>query len=166
MESSKSEIVQSSDRSNANVLFDWCLHFAFRIARAGRWAPTLLFLIAACTGESTNQERSSNSRGDYELMRIALEGLTARYPEAADTAVGDRVLVSVYCSVVHGKPVPAEFGMFSPEGDREVRVLVLDFVQEHQDASTGLSKEERIQALWGDSWKTDVYLRPRDCNRS
>jgi hypothetical protein len=56
--------------------------------------------------------------------------------------------------------------MFSPEGDREVRSIVLGFVERTRDATVGLSKEERIEALWGDSWKTDVYLRPSDCDRA
>jgi hypothetical protein len=140
--------------------------FIFRITGACRWALILPLLLVGCSGGNTDQERSPSARGDYEAVRVALERLSARFPEATDTAVQDSVLVSVYCAVVHGQPVPADFDMFSPEGDREVRSIVLSFVERTRDATLGLNKEERIEALWGDSWKSDACLTPSDCDRA
>jgi len=127
-------------------------------------ALILLFVLTGCTGEGTTEQPSRDRAEDYESLRFAVERLSGRYPEATDTAVRDHVLVSVYCSVVHGKPVSRKFGMFSPAGDRAVRSRVLGFVLRNRDATSGLTEKERIEALWGDSWGEEVYLQPSDCN--
>jgi hypothetical protein len=53
--------------------------------------------------------------------------------------------------------------MFSRAGDRAVRSLVLSFVLRARKATDRLTEEERIQAVWGESWGEDVYLEPTDC---
>jgi hypothetical protein len=126
-------------------------------------ALILLLCVAGCMGE-TSEERSPSPLRDYESLEAAVELLGARYPEATDTAVRDQVLVSVYCSVVHGEPVPRQFGMFSPAGDRAVRSRVLAFVVPKRNETSGLTEEERIEAVWGESWGEDVYLQPSDCH--
>jgi hypothetical protein len=125
-------------------------------------ALILLLCVAGCMGES-GEEGLPSPLQDYESLEVAVELLGARYPEATDTAVRYHVLVSVYCSVVHGQPVPREFGMFSPAGDRAVRSRVLAFVLPKRTETSGLAEEERIEAVWGDSWGENVYLQPSDC---
>jgi hypothetical protein len=128
-------------------------------ATAKATTALLLSFVVGCAGESSTPERR-----DYEYMESALVGLRARFLEATDTAVRDNVLVSVYCSVVHGQPVPKTFGMFSPAGDRAVRSRVLAFVRRNRRATSGLTTDERIEALWGDSWGEDVSVQPSACN--
>ncbi len=126
-------------------------------------ALILLVVLTGCMGDSS-EERLPNPLRDYESLEAAVELLRARYPEATDSDVRDQVLVSVYCSVVHGEPVPREFGMFSPAGDRAVRSRVLAFALPKRNEISGLTEEERIAAVWGDSWGENVYLQPSDCN--
>jgi hypothetical protein len=126
-------------------------------------AVFLLLLAGGCAGEDGEEP---TLRSDYASMQLAVELLGAEYPEATDTAVRHDVLLAVYCSVVHGEPVPRDFGMFTPAGDEAVRSRVESFVQGSRSATSGLSEEERIEAVWGDSWGEDVYLEPRDCDAS
>ena len=135
------------------------------IRAAVGWGLTLILLLAlaGCTSESASEERAADPQDDYGSLEVAIARLSGRYPEATDTAVRHDVLVSVYCSVVHGEPVPHDFGMFSSAGDRAVRSRVLGFVLRKRNATSGLTTEERIEALWGDSWGENVYLQPSDC---
>ena len=138
--------------------------FAMNGAAVRSMLALSVFVLAGCTGESATEERPPDRQDDYESLAFAVEQLRFRYPEASDTAVRDHVLLSVYCSVVHGEPVPREFGMFSSAGDQAVRSRVLGFVLRKRDVTSVLTTEERIETLWGDSWGENVYLRPSDCS--
>ena len=124
-----------------------------------RAALILLVVLAGCGGDDAAEEHST----DYQSLASAVEQLGFRYEEATDTAVRHDVLVATYCSVVHGEPVPSDFGMFSPEGDRAVQSRVNDFVLRAREALSGLTEEERIEAVWGADWGENVYLQPSDC---
>lgn len=125
-------------------------------------AVLLPFVLAGCTGGETGPE-PPRAPVSYEAVQNAVWQLSGRFPEATDTAVRDRVLVAVYCSVIHSRRVPTDFEMFSPAGDQAVRAVVLDFVQRARAETAGLSDAQRIRLLWGDAWRRDLYVRRSDC---
>jgi hypothetical protein len=123
-----------------------------------------LCVLAGCSGCGGDSADEQASLG-YEWVESAVATLAIRFPEATDTAVRHDVLVAVYCSVVHDEPVPDDFAMFSPEGDRAVRSHVRAFVSQARAATAGRSEEERIEAVWGDDWGENVFVQPSDCER-
>jgi hypothetical protein len=137
---------------------------ARRATTAGILMLILPLLVVACAGEDSARD-DEPARADYRLVESGVARLETRYPEATDSAVRDSVLVAVYCSLVEGKRVPRQFEMFSAEGDRAVESVVRDFVRRARPSLEGLTTEERIEALWGDSWKRDVYVTRDDCAR-
>ncbi len=123
-----------------------------------------VFLVA-CAGGGSGSPEDAAAGTNYRVVERAVERLQTRFPEATDTAVRDYVLIAVYCSVVEGKRVPSHFGMFSAEGNAEVEAIVRNFVGRARSSLRGRTREDRIEALWGDAWKRVYYVQPEDCER-
>jgi hypothetical protein len=124
----------------------------------------LPLLLVACAGETPERDPELSPTA-YRFVESAVERLAPEFPEATDTAVRDHVLVAVYCSLVEGKGLPAHFGMFSREANREVEAVVRGFVERAEVSLAGLTKHECIDAVWGDAWKRDYYVPQQDCER-
>ena len=79
-------------------------------------------------GDGDGAETFSDSAASPLADRIRLLASGAG-PKAEDTMVGDLVLVATYRTLVEGRPIPSDFGMFS-EGNSAVEARLRSLVSE------------------------------------
>ena len=83
----------------------------------------------------------------------ALESIGERHPELHDTDVRERMSESIWRGFVQLQPgyaLPDDFGMFTPEGNREVRTALSIFLAEVRRAWLGAglgSSAQRLRAF-------------------
>ena len=86
-----------------------------------------------------------------KVLLNALDKIDEDAPEIMDTEVRERIRVAVENALlrpVAGYELPDEFGMFSPEAEKQVRAALVKFIEAARVESAGLvTFAERLRAF-------------------